>query len=114
MGGPAVKNMFHDVLNNMPLQMFLWACMGSVAIEIQSAYRSLQTSGIPRYYRKPLFWIVRVLLAMIGGGLTVAYDIHQPLLAINIGAATPIILGTLTSLSKKRSIQALSPEEEVQ
>lgn len=97
-------NVFDWVLTSTPLHMFLWACMGSMAIEVLTAYRSLQTSGLPRHYRKLTFWVVRVLLAMIGGGLTVAYDIHQPLLALNLGAATPMMLDALTSTSKKLSV----------
>jgi hypothetical protein len=33
-----------------------------------------------------------MLLAVVGGGLALAYDITKPLLAANIGAATPLII----------------------
>jgi len=32
---------------------------------------------------------------MIAGGLSVAYNIDNPILAINIGASTPLIVQTL-------------------
>ena len=35
------------------------------------------------------------MLAIIAGGLAVAYEITTPLLAINVGAATPLILQAL-------------------
>jgi hypothetical protein len=47
---------------------------------------------LPERYRKVSFWIVRFLLAVIGGGLALAYGIDKPLLAANIGAATPLII----------------------
>jgi hypothetical protein len=35
-------------------------------------------------------------LAAVGGGLAVAYNIENPILAANIGAATPAIIMALT------------------
>jgi hypothetical protein len=47
---------------------------------------------LPPRYKNPAFWLVRMLLAVVGGGLALAYDITKPLLAANIGAATPLII----------------------
>jgi hypothetical protein len=35
---------------------------------------------------------VRFLLAVTGGGLALAYEIDEPMLAAEIGAATPLII----------------------
>jgi len=77
--------------------MFLWGFGGSIAVEVITLYQLLQSQDeLPQRYRKIPFWIVRLALAMIGGALTVAYEIQKPLLALNIGASTPIIIQTLT------------------
>lgn len=57
-------------------------------------FRNSPTTGrpLPDRYWKTVFWVIRLLLAVIGGGLAVAYEIDKPLLAAHIGAATPIII----------------------
>jgi len=73
--------------------VFLSGVAGSVAVEIVSLNQIMQDSAqIPDRYRKLLFWIVRLLLAVVAGGLALAYGIEKPLLAANIGAATPLII----------------------
>lgn len=72
---------------------FLYGFGGSVAVEVVLLYQLMQAdSALPARYKKPLFWIVRVLLAVIGGALAIAYQIDKPLLAANIGAAAPLIV----------------------
>ena len=39
------------------------------------------------------FWIVRCILALIGGGLAVAYGVVSDIVAVHIGASTPAIIG---------------------
>jgi hypothetical protein len=83
-----------------PIEQFAWGFLGSVAVEVVALFRLFQKSDgdfvLPGRYRSPLYWIVRVFLAVVGGGLAVAYDIENPILAANIGAATPAIVTTLT------------------
>lgn len=51
---------------------------------------------IPERYGRRAFWTARLLLAVAGGALAVAYGISTPILAANVGAATPAIIQTLT------------------
>jgi hypothetical protein len=76
------------------LVTFLSGFGGSIAVEIVLLNQYLQEDRrrLPARYRSPLFWIVRLLLAVVGGGLALAYEIDKPLLAANIGAATPLII----------------------
>ncbi len=86
-----------------PLFMFLWAAGGSLALEIISLYNEIKAeraTGLPNYYKNPLFWVVRVLVTIIAGGLAVAERAASPLLAINIGASAPAILQLLTNPPK--------------
>jgi hypothetical protein len=83
-----------------PVEQFAWGFLGSMAVEVVALFRLFQkTDGefvLPARYRSPLYWVVRLFLAAVGGGLAVAYDIENPILAANIGAATPAIVTTLT------------------
>ena len=74
--------------------VFLCGFGGSAAVEVVLLYQFYQVEPfvLPERYTKTSFWVVRTLLAIIGGGLALAYDIDKPLLAANIGAATPLII----------------------
>jgi hypothetical protein len=79
-----------------PMAIFLWGCAGSIAVEISNLHSAYQKSEIEipeRYYRVG-FYIVRLCLTVLAGGLALAYDIDKPLLALNIGAATPLLIQT--------------------
>jgi hypothetical protein len=83
-----------------PVERFAWGFLGSMAVEVVALFRLFQKTDdefvLPPRYRRPLYWIVRIFLAAVGGGLAVAYDIENPILAANVGAATPAIVTTLT------------------
>jgi len=100
-------------LNMTPgLAIFLWGAGGSVAVEIVTLWGYYeQDKNIPARYRQIGFWIVRVLLAIMAGGLALAYDIQKPLLAANIGAATPLIIRAFAEgLRPKIDLNASAPK----
>jgi hypothetical protein len=68
-----------------------------LAVEIVNINHFFNTNPdqLPDRYRRPAFWVVRFLLAVVAGGMAAAYDIDKPLLAANVGAATPAILQAL-------------------
>jgi hypothetical protein len=75
-------------------QRFLWGFGGSVAVEVVTLYQiyNSKTIDMPDRYKRFGFWVVRFALAVIAGGIAVAYDLDNRLLAANIGAATPSII----------------------
>ncbi|CAN5880336.1 hypothetical protein BH23PLA1_BH23PLA1_00230 [soil metagenome] len=80
-----------------PLWIVLFGLLGSAVVEVVrlvAIYEAGKT--LPARYKKVGFWIVRSLLAITGGGLAVAYDIQSPILAVHIGASTPIIIETFS------------------
>lgn len=80
----------------MMFEQFLWGFLGSLTAEVVRIHGYLSTSGrLPLRYRRPLFWGARLLLALTAGGLAVAYDIETPVLALHVGAATPLIVQAL-------------------
>lgn len=81
------------------LTAFLWAAGGSFALEVISLHndiRAERAAGLPRYYKSPLFWIVRLLVTVVAGGLAVSESASTPLIDVNIGASAPAILQILT------------------
>lgn len=86
-----------------PIETFLWGVGGSVAVEAVSLYNYTNSrSGLlPKRYKRVAFWMVRMLLAIVAGGLALAYAVQTPIVAIHIGAATPLILQTLARTAPK-------------
>jgi hypothetical protein len=81
-----------------PMAAFFWAAGGSLALEIISLYNEIKAEravGLPKYYKSPLFWTIRILVTAIAGGLAVVESASNPLLAVNIGASAPAILQLL-------------------
>lgn len=76
------------------IEVFAWGMGGCLAVDVVTASQYFHTidGAFPRRYHRPMFYVVRILLAIIGGGLAIAYGIDKPLLAANIGAATPLII----------------------
>lgn len=81
------------LLFGLPPQ-FLWGFAGSMAVEIIVLHESWDgADNVPAKYKKIQFWVVRFLVACVGGGLAYAYGIEaNPLLAANIGASAPVII----------------------
>lgn len=81
---------------------FLYGVGGGFASEALKWFRIREElhRGIPDYARKWPYWLVTLVMIVIGGSL--AY-IHQassginltPLLAVNIGVSAPLILSAL-------------------
>lgn len=76
---------------------FICGAGGSLAVEIVSLASYYDEGGLrlPARYSEVGFWAARLLLAGLGGALAVAYDVTQPILAVHIGVATPLIIRTL-------------------
>lgn len=77
-------------------EQFLWGFVGSLAVEIVKIHWLYgMARRLPARYSDPVFWIARSLLAFTGGGLAMAYRIETPVLALHLGAATPLIVQAL-------------------
>lgn len=99
----AVTEAVNDAGKLVPLEIFLWAAGGSLALEVISLLneiRAEKTTGLPKYYKNFVFWLVRLLVTGIAGALAVAENATTPMIAINIGASAPAILQLLTSPPK--------------
>jgi hypothetical protein len=77
-----------------PAERFFWGFCGSAAVELITLLQIYDgpTIKMPERYRRKGFWVVRLLLSIMAGGLAIGYKLDNPIVAINIGAATPSIL----------------------
>lgn len=80
-----------------PASVFLWGCGGSVAVEVVNLVGVYERPriAIPQRYRRVGFYAARFFLMLVAGGLAVAYGIDKPVLAVNLGAATPLLIQAL-------------------
>ncbi|WP_156970733.1 hypothetical protein [Andreprevotia chitinilytica] len=76
------------------MEIFAWGLSGSLAVDVVTAAQFCNSAQInfPDRYKRFAFYMVRFLLALVAGGLAVAYEIDKAILAANIGAATPLII----------------------
>ncbi len=82
------------------LEIFLCGFGGSLATEIITIAHFYEASTIklPERYSHFFYYVIRLIIALIGGWLAVVYEIDKAIVAINIGATAPLIL---QSISKK-------------
>ncbi len=85
------------------LEGFGWGVFGGFLAELLGLFklRHEAPGTFPEWLKSPFYWGVTVVMILAGGGLVVAYLKSQftlnALLAVNIGASAPLILGTLIS-----------------
>jgi heme A synthase len=79
------------------LRAFLFGFLGSAAVEVVYLVKLFRAGRkTPAYITHYRFWAVRVLLALMGGALAVAYGVQLDILAIHVGASTPVIIEQFT------------------
>lgn len=99
-----------------PVEIFTWGFSGSVAVDVVTAAQFFNAPKVdfPDRYRRIAYYFVRFLLALVAGGLAVAYEIDKAILAANIGAATPLIIQTFSQgLGKVSTVSPASADPTV-
>ncbi len=86
----------NDFLANPSTRVFLCGVFGSVIVEALKILRYYQKpDGFPKRYSKIGFWVVRTFIALAGGIFAMLYDPANLLLAVHVGASTPLIISTM-------------------
>lgn len=77
---------------------FLYGVAGGVAAEILGLFK-LRREGAPQFVRSIFYWLITMAMIALGGGLASLYVQSgvelTPILAVNVGASAPLILGQL-------------------
>ncbi len=82
---------------------FFWGVLGGALAELLGWFRLRQREPeeFPGYAKTRTYWIVTIGMTLAGGVLVVAYlrsDIKvNSIVALNLGASAPLILGSLTN-----------------
>jgi hypothetical protein len=85
------------------LEGFLFGLFGAFLSEVLGLFklrREASLAALP-WLKSKFYWVITVLMILIGGGLAWVYLRSgaqlNPLLAVNIGASAPLILSTLVA-----------------
>jgi phage shock protein PspC (stress-responsive transcriptional regulator) len=74
-------------------EAFFWGAFGSFEVKVVAVFHVfLSTKPHPSRYQNLGFWITRILLVGVAGGLAIAYGIDKPIVAVHVGASAPIII----------------------
>ena len=74
------------------LHLFWVGVVGSAAVDVVAFAAHYDQSSRPEKYRRPGFYIARIMIALIGGFLVVIYGVASAPAALQIGASTPAII----------------------
>jgi hypothetical protein len=95
-------------------KVWVWGFLGGLAAEFLRWYNLRTSLAFPAYVRSPVYWLLTVLMAVIGGVLATLYveDVaegRQKLLAVHIGVSAPLILALLVQITPAAVEQAVIP-----
>ncbi len=75
------------------MHIFFWGLFGSIAAEVVRFKRF--RGRLPVRYRRGEFYLAMSLQAFVGGGIAIAYESSNPLQALSLGIATPLIISEI-------------------
>jgi hypothetical protein len=80
-------------------QIFLVGLAGGMVLELLHWYNIRTDPQWPTYVSSPLYWIITMLMAAVGGGLALLYFGSQAdaIVTFHVGLSTPLILQKLTT-----------------
>jgi hypothetical protein len=85
------------------IEGFIWGVVGGVLAELIGLFRlrTLSPQDFPDWLKTPFYRVITVVMILAGGILVVAYlrsDVKiNAIIAINLGASAPLLLGSLVS-----------------
>jgi hypothetical protein len=81
------------------LAVFLTGLAGGVVLEILHWYALRKASRWPAYAKSPIYWLVSLAMALVGGGLAVLYfgSHAEGIVALHVGLSAPLILQKLAT-----------------
>ncbi|MCY4661831.1 MAG: hypothetical protein OXF93_18790 [Acidobacteria bacterium] len=83
----------------MDLPLWAWGIVGGAGAELLRWFR-VRDQPAPDWGRRPLYWVVTVLMIAFGALLVLMYEgsgvALNPPLAVNIGASAPLALSAVT------------------
>jgi len=91
------------------LEGFLWGITGGLFAEIFGLFKLRHQSprDFPAWLKSAFYWIITAAMILAGGGLVIIYLVSgidlKAIVAVNIGASAPLIIGTLVAQAPRAS-----------
>jgi hypothetical protein len=86
---------------------FWYGLLGGVFAELCGLWR-LRREAMPEYCRSWFYWLTTLAMILCGAGLAFIYAKSgvalAPIVAVNIGASAPLIIGSLTAAPPKINV----------
>jgi hypothetical protein len=81
---------------------FLWGALGGALMELLRWWKLRESLSLPVYMSSPLYWVTTFAMIIAGGFVAWAYSSgnSHAIELINLGAATPAIIGALAKNPK--------------
>ena len=81
--------------------VLLVGCLGGLLAEVANWYQLRTSPSLPDYIRSPFYWIITVVMILLGGFLAVLYgtDNRNAILVANIGLSAPLIIKALAQIN---------------
>ena len=84
-------------------ECFIWGLFGGFLSEILGLFKLRQqlAKEFPMWLKSPIYWVITIGMILVGGILVIVYEqsdqILSPIMAVNIGASAPLIIGSLVA-----------------
>jgi hypothetical protein len=88
-----------QAMTNYELYLFPWAyaSLGGLAAELIRWRRIKHTE----YIKQPLYWVISLMFIAASGLMALLFEARTPLLAVFVGFAFPLAIGTLAAISDR-------------
>jgi hypothetical protein len=85
-----------------PATVFACGFVASIAVDVVIATEVFNPGRIrvPERYRHPMFYLLRLVVALLAGFLAIVENANSPILAVIIGASAPLIFRGLASTNQ--------------
>ncbi len=86
-------------------QVFVFGCLGGMLLELLRWWKLRTSVQFPVYARAPLYWLLTLAMIIAGGAIAAVYGsgTTSAILAMNVGASAPAIIGALAAPPDKMS-----------
>ena len=81
------------------LEGFIYGIAGGTVAEFLVWWNLRHNTHLPDWIKRPFYWLMTGGMILIGGGIVALYLTSNveltPILAVNVGASAPLIIGSL-------------------
>jgi hypothetical protein len=80
---------------HLTLPIFVYSAGASLCLDLLTLAQDIRRQDLPARYRSPFFWVIRILVAFISGGIALYLGLRTPLQAFFVGLSAPLLLQRL-------------------